>query len=331
MKILKISVIEGSIPFLDTLCSIENGRIETNLYRKPTDRNKYLLLDSCHPENQISNIPLSQFLRIDRICSKEEWREDQYSKMKQLFLDRKYPLGMIESAMKRARAISREKALRPSMAKTTNQRRPVLAVTWDPRLPSLQAINKKHWRSMKISDQHLEKVFPEPPLIAYKRQKNLKDFVVRAKVPPPKTKNPRRMIPGMKNCGKQCHACPYTKQIKEIKTPSFTWKINKSVNCEDKNIIYLIQCNKCQEKYIGETERSMKERMGEHKTYIRKKHLNHPTGEHFNRPGHSIDNITITILEKVKVNDTQYRKEREKYLIKKFDTYYNGMNKNIGG
>ena len=71
--------------------------------------------------------------------------------------------------------------------------------------------------------------------------------------------------------------------------------------------------------------------MGEHKTYIRKKHLNHPTGEHFNRPGHWIDNITITILEKVKVNDTQYRKEREKYLIKKFDTYYNGMNKNIGG
>ena len=57
------------------------------------------------------------------------------------------------------------------------------------------------------------------------------------------------------------------------------------------------------------------------------KHLNHPTGEHFNRPGHSIDNITITILEKVKVNDTQYRKEREKYFMNKFNTIYKGLNK----
>ena len=30
--------IEG-IPFLDTFCKIENGRISTDLYRKPSDRN----------------------------------------------------------------------------------------------------------------------------------------------------------------------------------------------------------------------------------------------------------------------------------------------------
>ena len=105
--------------------------------------------------------------------------------MKQLFLDRKYPLEMIESSMRRARAIPREKAIEPTMAKTTILRQPVLAVTWDPRLPFLQVINKKHWKSMKMSDKHLENVFPDPPLIAYKRQKNIRDFVVRAKVPPP--------------------------------------------------------------------------------------------------------------------------------------------------
>ena len=36
--------------------------------------------------------------------------------------------------------------------------------------------------------------------------------------------------------------------------------------------------------------------------------------------------MTITILEKVKVNYTFYRKEREKYLISKFNSYYDGMN-----
>ena len=79
-------------------------------------------------------------------------------------------------------------------------------------------------------------------------------------------------------------------------------------------------------KYIGETDRTMRERFQEHKTYVNQKKLNKPTGEHFNSPGHTISNMTIIILEKVKVSDTLYRKEREKYLIRKFNSYYNGMN-----
>jgi hypothetical protein len=31
----------SKIPFLDTLCSLKEGRIETDLYKKPTDRNQY--------------------------------------------------------------------------------------------------------------------------------------------------------------------------------------------------------------------------------------------------------------------------------------------------
>ena len=93
----------------------------------------------------------------------------------------------------------------------------------------------------------------------------------------------------------------------------------------------MIECNKCMLKYIGETERTLKDRIGEHKTYITQKHLNQPVGQHFNQPGHSIDNLKVIILEKVKQNNKQYRKEREKYLINKFDTFNQGMNKNIGG
>ena len=38
-----------SIPFLDTKLYIEDGKITTDLYRKPTDRCMYLLPSSCHP------------------------------------------------------------------------------------------------------------------------------------------------------------------------------------------------------------------------------------------------------------------------------------------
>ena len=40
---------QDTIPFLDTHCKFENGKIITDLYRKPTDRNQYLLTSSCSP------------------------------------------------------------------------------------------------------------------------------------------------------------------------------------------------------------------------------------------------------------------------------------------
>ena len=71
----------------------------------------------------------------------------------------------------------------------------------------------------------------------------------------------------------------------------------------------------------------MKHRLAEHIGYINNQVSSVSTGEHFNLPGHSLANIKITILEQVKKNDILYRKEREKYLINKFNTYYQGLNR----
>ena len=53
---------------------------------------------------------------------------------------------------------------------------------------------------MKDEDSYLQKVFPEPLLTAYKRQKNIKDRLVRAKVPNKKPNEPQRLINGIQNC-----------------------------------------------------------------------------------------------------------------------------------
>ena len=65
---------QSSIPFLDVLCSIQDGKIETDLYRKETDRIMYLLPSSCHPPSCTKNIV--------RICSKPEYREKQFLNLK---------------------------------------------------------------------------------------------------------------------------------------------------------------------------------------------------------------------------------------------------------
>ena len=301
-----------SVPFLDTLCFIENETIETDLYRKPSDRNKYLLPDSCHANSCKDNIPYSLFLRITRICSNNETKEIRFQELKHMLLDRNYPVKMIEAAQEKSRKIKRDQALKEHMAKPTTTRRPVFVVTWDPRLPNIQAITHRHWRTMRLTDPYLQEVYQEPPLIAYRRQKNIKDFLVRAKVPPPLKRNPQRIIPGMKQCHKltgmrQCHTCPFVKEGKEITTEKFKWKINKSVSCEDKNVVYLIECNKerCRMQYVGETERSLRERFEEHKTYVNENKYQKTT----ERPGHTVSNMTISRLDNVEVNYTLYRQE----------------------
>ena len=204
-----------SVPFLDTSCSIKKGQIILDLYRKPTDRNKYLLPDSCHPYSNIENIPYSLALRITRICTEEDTRDQRHNELKLMLIDRNYPEGLINAAICKAKSIPRAVAIRKVVREDSSKRRPVFVISWDPRLPSLSTMTQKHWRSMTNQDQLMKEVFPEPPLIAYKRQRNLGDSLIRAKVQPTPLRQSGRMLRGMTNCGKGCHACPYVKERKK--------------------------------------------------------------------------------------------------------------------
>ena len=319
---------QSSIPFLDVLCSIENGKIDTDLYRKDTDRNMYLLPSSCHPPSCTKNIPFSLCLRIVRICCKPENREKQFVKLKELMESRGYSEMMINSAINRARGIPRNVALRRIIRKQ-KENRPVFALTYDPRLPAIQSIQAKHWRSMVSQDPYLSEVFKQPPLTAFRRQRNVRDHLIRAKVPSDPKMYPERRQRGMKKCGKNCTACPYIKEVKSLKINQAEWKINQSLNCNISNCVYLIECKKenCNMKYIGETKRILKFRLAEHRGYINNKDETKATGKHFNLPGHRLSDLSVTILEKVKTRDDLYRKEREHYFIRKFNTFYGGLNR----
>ena len=140
-----------------------------------------------------------------------------------------------------------------------------------------------------------------------------------------------RKIKGMMKCVKACPACPYIKIGKTVQIDKHTkGKLNRKFSCENFNIIYLISCEKerCKNnKYIGETGRPLKTRLADHCGYVRNFHFEQATGGHFNQPGHSLAHLKITILEQVKVNDSEYRKEREHFFINKFNTYHAGIKK----
>ena len=140
-------------------------------------------------------------------------------------------------------------------------------------------------------------------------------------------RNPSRKVRGVKSCGKQCLACPYIKEGKLVKGPNFTWKIRDRVTCESKNVVYMIECTKCNQRYINQTKRQLKGRLANHLGYVKNKMLREPTGSHFHLPEHSLHNISMTVLEKLKKPDLYFRRVRESYLIEKFNTFRKGINK----
>jgi hypothetical protein len=141
------------------------------------------------------NIPYSLGLRIVRICTNPETRDLRLGELKALLLNRDYPERLVDSALDKARLIPRNIALRRVIRKKQiNKQRPVFAVKYDHRLPSISSIQAKHWRSMTSQDQYMVYIFPQPPLTAFKRQKNLRDLLIRAKVPEPPRSYPQRQM-----------------------------------------------------------------------------------------------------------------------------------------
>ena len=220
-----------AVPFLDTLCRVKEGKISTDLYRKPSDRNQYLLPDSCHPSECTTSIPYSLCTRIIRVCSEISERDERLQELKEMLIERKYTPGIIDAAIARAKAVPREQALK-CVLRQKHTNRPVFVVTFDPRLPSIPKITRKHWRSMVSQDKHMETVFPEAPLVAFRRQRNIREEIIRAKVAPKMQTREKRILNGMKKCGK-CQVCSYVVEGNIIKAENFTWRINKKVSCQD--------------------------------------------------------------------------------------------------
>ena len=116
-------------------------------------------------------------------------------------LNREYSEMTVNAAIDRARTIPRHVALRRVIRKQ-EEKRPVFALTYDPRLPNIQNIQAKHWRSMVSQDPYLSEVFTQPPLTAYRRQRNIRDNLIRAKVPINPTLYPQRKQKVVRKCGK---------------------------------------------------------------------------------------------------------------------------------
>ena len=104
-------------------------------------------------------------------------------------------------------------------------------------------------------------------------------------------------------------------------------KISENFSCKSSNVIYAISCNLCPKAiYIGKTSNSIRQRMNEHRSDI-KHNRNKPVAEHFNKPDHTLQNLRLAVIKKVKGKTKQQREVEEQKIIFKFDFVNHGLNR----
>ena len=314
------------IPFLDMEVSVENNKIITDLYKKETARVQYLLPSSNHAAHVSRNIPFSLGYRLLRICTYPERFKHHLEGLRQDLISRDYLPKVIDDAFKKVCAIPREQALE-RVEKSKTERRPVLAITYHPSLPSMTNIVRKHWEVMTNQSHQLKRCFPQAPLVAYKRSKNIGEHLIRAKLPNRKSSRKKN---GFVHCTRRCFACIQCERASEHKChrSGRTWQITAPLNCESQNCVYKIGCRKCRDfVYIGETRRRFCDRLTDHRGYVTRKVLDHPIGFHFNKEGHDITDMIPLPIEKVfPEGDDLLRKRREKVWIHAYDAVSYGAN-----
>jgi len=191
---------ENSINFLDTTVYIENKKIQTKLYKKPTDNKKYLAFNSAHPKHVKKAIPYSQGLRIKRIVSDANNLDIELQILANKFIDRGYPKPLIEKELARIEEIPRNtlltyKSVSGAHIESTLQAGRIdkpflpLILTYftqyeDSKKDTIHKIFNTLWREFLESNTEIKKCFDQvKPTIVYSKGSSISNYLVRAALP----------------------------------------------------------------------------------------------------------------------------------------------------
>jgi len=272
------------VPFLDVSVKICAGKIVTDLYRKPTAVAQYLLPSSCHPQHVTKNIPFSLGYRLLRIVSDRDTLLIRLEELKDMLLSRHYHPKVVDNALARVKCIDRDTALL-RVEKNRTSKKVSFVVPYDPRFPPINQIVKKHFQVM-YDDPHLKRVFEDGVQVCYRRNKNLRELLCRAKLfPAASDTRPKRNPIGWKRCIRNCVTCIYSSENKtkfRCTATGETIQISGLITCTDIGVVYVIECRKCAKQYVGKTKGQFKTRMNSHRSMIGKGTLS--LARHFEGP-----------------------------------------------
>ena len=345
------------VPFLDVLVIFKNGRLHTDLYTKPTDKFQYLNFKSCHPFHQKVNLPYALALRIKRICSDTKDFEQHCHTLKHHLRLRGYKLGLIKEGIRKASELRREELLRPKVSEDAICDRVIFSTTYNPMVPDLKG-KLKQLHPVLLTSERCKNVFPHPPLLAYRRNRNLNDMLVSRRLPPNSNivDSTNVEIDRTSNTCEQCgrvfnslkgklihislthkkqnnkttevgfHRCG-DKRCKTCQLGTFANHINVTQTQTTFHIKQHMNCKSSNVIYCLTCKKCLAQYIGETEQEIHARQRGHLSDINSNAQGlpyvtHfqrcGVENYTITGVEKLRDRDPHIRKAREKYYKELF-------------
>ena len=116
-----MEISNSEVNFLDTTVHLDPDRSTwTDLYSNPTGSHNYLRFESSPPRHCMQDLPYSQFLRVRRICTREEVSSDTAKTSAPTSSEEGTPQDWLDSAIARA-GDNHHKDLTPHNETVTSQ------------------------------------------------------------------------------------------------------------------------------------------------------------------------------------------------------------------
>ena len=206
--------------------------------------------------------PLQPSSGLNRICSNNAFFDQRCNELEHWLYERGYSKRVVKQEILKARKIPRNELLEkernhPEESKLT------FNITYYPAFQNTKTILEE-LQILLAPDKEYQKVFSNVPVVGFRNGKSLKDHLVRASLPI------LNQTLGSESCGKRnCQGCQLivnTDTFSPITTDE-TFKINKGpLNCNSKKVIYLSECKKCKNPYVGKAQTKFHMRLNNYKS-----------------------------------------------------------------
>ena len=129
-------------------------------------------------------------------------------------------------------------------------------VTYNRQLPNIKDAIHKHWDLLKLNEK-LKPVFQEKPLMAFKRNNNLKDLIGQKTIVNGRVQR-KKVVRNRKGWCSPCNnhgnnlCCRHLRNTNQFmsNTTKQNYEIHHRVNCRSKFVIYLLECIICMIHYV---------------------------------------------------------------------------------
>lgn len=174
IQFLDVTVYKGNRFYAENI-------LDFKLYRKPTDNYQYLERSSAHPASVFNGFIIGEITRLIRSCNNKIDLDVQVELFKTKLLKRGYTEKEIEPIFNRTLKKTRVSTLQYKVKKKGHPPPLVLITKFNPIIKQLGKTLRKHWHIIE-KDDTAKQIFKRPPMIAYKKHKNLKEYLTSAKL-----------------------------------------------------------------------------------------------------------------------------------------------------